>query len=1255
MIKGLKPISLTDLNLFKDAFARGNRSGWIHYFPLIYLYSLGKNHTILYREDSGSICTFFYKKNLEDPAGGRLAIYFPPAPMNGTALKNAIELVNDYNKSKYTRIVWLDEQEADELGYVSGLKFELNYKYEEYLYNPELYRDMAGKQFARIRNQNNKILKIPNLEILPYTAKYADECLNLLINWETTQGAKYEHFDDRIYTRNCLKYADLFDEKDLLGKVITIDNEIKSFAFGGQMFGDIATWFISKSDHSVTGLNNYILCELFRSLEPYKLINGSSDLGYPGLKFAKESLQPVDKLKIYDAKRVANISIPVSRGEKFEAVQLSKGVEPEFLCNELEGLRKISPADMEKYMEALQKSPQRMSINYFPSLLAAGSSPKASILVGEDSGSLCIYLLQHSPGDNRLHLYLPPMPMDNRVLANCFTKINAYNRDFSGRLLWINESLREEVAALGNIELIKVDQEYLYDIKSFQNLDDGRYKILHAQLAKVTKKNEITAKPFTLQDRYACLEILETWHFNQKNAKAKLEKYSRLKFVILFFDQFLQNQLYGRVYEIKGQVRGFAFGGPIAGEIGCSFLNVTDNDIEGLSYYIWHDFAANMKSISVINAPEDSGFKEFLHEETDQAAIKVESIFQARQIGEESVGAQAIAGIDILKGLKTLAIGDQAFFNRYLSISANTSWISFFPYLYSFAQRNRWALYWELYRGSVCLYCLRERTSGKRLSLYLPPFPFRATTLEYALSKVNQFNNDESGEILWVEESEQQEIARLGYDLRKVADEYFYSKESLDAFLSTWTVAGNVTLRKYTEEDEEACLDVLARWRTDCLDQGITNTGYYYKRSCIKNSLKYMDGSIIGEVLLVDGKIQSVCFAGSAIPQYVTFFVTIASPEYNEMKLFQQASMARNFSAQFFNNSVERDDETAPYLSDEVLPAKVHGLYSAKPSAATEEQEFELEARNINASIYILAARRLGLDVNVVSALNSYCVISKNKKKLYVYHNATSETNVACRRMTNNKFFSQNLLRAGGIPVPDAKIFRPEYEDKIIRYVEKNSPVVIKPIVGSNSIGVTVDPRTPEEVRAALSLIKSGKIMVEHFIPGEDYRILIHNGRVIEVLLWVPPYVVGNGLDSLHILTEIKNEYNRDNKLDQIVVDFDHLHQQGFDLGYVPDKGQRVFLHHLSEPYVGGETIKVDLQTIHPDNMKMFVRAAELSGLVLAGLDFRSENLSIPFSKNGACVNEINSTPHLWPHYFCEQRKDLSSVKAILEDYFSEC
>jgi len=974
MIDGLKVISLDDLDLFKDAFAEGKRKGSIHYFPFLYFYSLGKNRDLLYCLDSGSICTFLHKKNLEDPTGGRLAIYFPPAPMNVTALKNSIELISDYNRDKFTRIVWLDEQEAVELASVPGLEYELNYKYEEYMYNPDLYRDMAGKKFARIRNQNNKIFKTPHLEILPYDTKYADQCLNLLKDWEATQGTKYEFFDDRGYTRSCLKFVDLFPEQDLFGKVITIDDQVKSFGFAGQMHSDLATWFIAKSDHSVTGLNNFMLCDLFRSLQSFSLINGSSDLGYPGLKFAKESLQPVDKLKIYNATKVNSVKIPVSK---------SKTV----------------------------------------------------------------------------------------------------------------------------VSLIK---------------------------------------------------------------------------------------------DIGGHV-----------------------------------------------------FDESLREKFKLPPLLSEGLFQARQLRAGSLTIPADTRTDILKGLKVLSIEDQEIICRCLSASEHKAWISFFPFLISFSERNRWKLYWEKYRGSVCLYCMRESSSGQRLSLYLPPFPFRKTTLIYAIKKIDQFNQNENGKITWVEESMREEIARMGYDVIKVGDEYIYSKESLATFFNNQAIADNIIIRKYAKDDEQECLDLLKRWRADCIEKGVTTTGYYYKRSCIQNAHQYIEGTIIGEVLLVDGTIQGVCFAGVVNPKYAICFVTIASPEYSEMKLLQQASMAGNFSTPFFNNYAEKVEASAPYLSDHIQPVEIHGLYSARKHASTDGRKLELETKNINTSIYILAARKLGLQVDVMSFYYSYCVISKNDKKLFVYFNATSETNVASRRMTNNKYFSQRILREGGVPVPESKIFHRNDEEKIIGYVRRFSPVVIKPIKGSNSVGVTINPQTDEEIRAAIRLVNSGKVMVERFIPGGDYRILIYRGRVLEVLMWVPPYVIGNGLDTLHVLVGEKNRFYWDNALDSIVVDCNHLSQQGLDMAYVPNSGQKVFVHHLSESPIGGEPVKVDLRNIHPENIKMFVKAAELSGLVLAGLDFRSEDLSVPYNENAACVNEINSTPHVWPHYFCEQKKDLSAVMEILEEYFS--
>ncbi|MDD3813432.1 MAG: phosphatidylglycerol lysyltransferase domain-containing protein [Desulfocapsaceae bacterium] len=630
MITELKPISLDDLELFKDAFASGKQQGWVHFFPFLYFTSRRKSRELLFYKDSGSLCLFLHKKNQQDPSSGRMALYFPPTPMNATALKNSINLINDYNKSNNARIIYVDEHDAHEIAGMPNSQLEIKFRGEEYLYDPKLYREMAGAKFAKMRNDFNHLQRTYSLEIIPYDITYADQCLALLKHWEVTQGAKYDSVSDKIFTRNCLRMADKFEAPDLIGKMILVDNQVKSFGFIGEMYNLISCCFIAKSDHSIPGLNNFMWRQLMLSVESSDLVNGTSDLGHPGLKFAKKMLRPVEMIKIFNARQVRAVTTGVRGG---------KGVLP--------------------------------------------------ATVATDSVSQSLY-----------------------------------------------------------------------------------------------------------------------------------------------------------------------------------------------------------------TAPE----------------------------------AQASRYHYFMNELKILSLADQTIFDQCLMASGNKSWISFFPFLYSFSQRRRRSLYWELYRGSICLYYLLERPSGKRLSLYLPPFPFRGETLAYAMDKVNRCNQSEDGEITWVEEVDSENLVRLGYDIRPVENEYIYAKESLDEFVGTCHFSGNTTIRAFTKEDETACLDLLERWRADYLRKGGKYTGYYFKRSCIQNALKYIDGTLVGKVLLIDGNIQGVCFAGTVNSEYVRFFVTITAPEYRELKLFLQASMTRNFSSPFFNNADEQAGESPPYLAEVVRPVARHRLFRAQQS-----------------------------------------------------------------------------------------------------------------------------------------------------------------------------------------------------------------------------------------------------------------------------------------------------------------------------------
>lgn len=1253
MIDGLKPIGIEDLNSFKEAFAQGKRRGWIHFFPFLFFFAQSKNRELLFCWDSGSLCLFLHKWSANDQTSGTLALYFPPVPMHPQALKNSISLMNDFNKGKNSRIVWIDEHECKGVTEILGDRFTVSFKEEEYLYDPKLYRQMVGAKFAKMRQTFNHLQRLETLTSLPYESKYSDQCLAVLKHWEETQGNKHGSVEDKIYTRRCLAMADRFSAPDLIGKILVVGNEIKSFGFVGKMYDQMGCGFIVKSDHSLPGLNNYMLSQLMQAMESCELVNGASDLGLPGLKLAKQMMRPVGMNKIFNARQATSGigSVSVVTKNIVGDIAVGEGMS-EFLHNELQGLKEVVVADRERYKAALEKSAQSIWMNYFPSLLSINATLTRTILLGEDSGSLCVYLLIHWPRQIRLHLYLPPMPFNQQVLLRCLQRINAFNGDLTGRILWIGETLKNEIEAMGVCTVKECDQEFIYDPKTFLDLNGSKYKILRYHLRRAEKAGKIHGRPFVAGDKGACLRLLEKWRRDMVQKGMKVDGYAANRACIFLFDQCPVEDLQGWVYEIDGQIRGFAFGGHLTGEFGCSFVHATDHDFPSLGYYAHHDFYKSMTKYFAINEAGTGGLEGLKFVKDKLAPVRLESIYRGRQKRVARQVSLSVRKTELISGLKPLSLEDYPLFNHCSIVAGKTAWISFFPFLIGFGKRDGHTLCWELFRGSICLYYLSEKSSKKRLSLYFPPFPLRSTTLAYAMDKVNFFNGDKDGEITWVEEIDREDITRLGYSVRRVDEDIVYTREKFEEILRSFPVEDKIATRPYTEDDEKTCLDLLEKWRSHQHEKGLGNTGYYYKKSCIRNAFKYKDGVLSGAVLLVDGNIQGVCFAGAVNPEYAVIFVSITDPEIAELELYQQAKMIEYFSAKFFISSAIGSDGNGQNRGGQRLFESGQSLYRASQTGRKRTGLSMGEVKDRNTALYILTAKELGLKVDIISASYSYCVISNGKKALHVYHNTTSISDVATRKVTHNKYLSQSLLDKAGIPVPDAEVFEIKDMDKILAYVERNKPIVIKPIKGSNSVGVTVDPRSQEEIRRAIEEVTDDKVMVEKFVRGRDYRILIYKGRIIDVLLWVPPYVVGNGLDSLQALVENKNSYFIANDLHIIQEDFEYLASQGMTMEYVPKRGQQVYLHQLSEPTVGGEAVRIDRKMIHPINIEMFLKTAEVSGLSLAGLDFISQDLMVPYKENGAGINEINSTPHIWPHYFAEQKEDLSAVRAILQGYF---
>jgi cyanophycin synthetase len=234
----------------------------------------------------------------------------------------------------------------------------------------------------------------------------------------------------------------------------------------------------------------------------------------------------------------------------------------------------------------------------------------------------------------------------------------------------------------------------------------------------------------------------------------------------------------------------------------------------------------------------------------------------------------------------------------------------------------------------------------------------------------------------------------------------------------------------------------------------------------------------------------------------------------------------------------------------------------------------------------------------------------------------------------------KNLLEAAEIPVPRGTVVRSEagLKDAIEKY---GYPLVIKPIDGNHGKGNTTNITTWEHAVTALeSAQRYGRsVIVERFITGFDFRILVINYKFICAALRTPAAVKGDGVHTIQYLIDEVNKDSRrgfghEKVLTQITVDgssMKMLEEVGYTLETVPPKGELVLLKTTANLSTGGTSEDVT-DEVHPENIVMCERIAKIIGLDICGIDIMAKDLRTPVSENGGAILEVNAAPGFRMH-----------------------
>jgi cyanophycin synthetase len=239
-----------------------------------------------------------------------------------------------------------------------------------------------------------------------------------------------------------------------------------------------------------------------------------------------------------------------------------------------------------------------------------------------------------------------------------------------------------------------------------------------------------------------------------------------------------------------------------------------------------------------------------------------------------------------------------------------------------------------------------------------------------------------------------------------------------------------------------------------------------------------------------------------------------------------------------------------------------------------------------------------------------------------------------------NKEQTKKMLDAASIPVASGGICVDEEDlEAVVKKI--GYPIVLKPLDGNHGKGASINVKTWEDAVEGLAYAKkySHRVIVEKFITGYDFRVLIIDNKLVAAAKREPAHVKGDGKQTIQQLIDETNldpkrGYGHENVLTQIDVDRDTtdlLEKLGYTLETIPRKDEVVYLKSTANLSTGGTSVDVT-DMMHPENIFLCERISRVIGLDICGVDIMAENLTQPLKENGGCILEVNAAPGFRMH-----------------------
>jgi D-alanine-D-alanine ligase-like ATP-grasp enzyme len=291
----------------------------------------------------------------------------------------------------------------------------------------------------------------------------------------------------------------------------------------------------------------------------------------------------------------------------------------------------------------------------------------------------------------------------------------------------------------------------------------------------------------------------------------------------------------------------------------------------------------------------------------------------------------------------------------------------------------------------------------------------------------------------------------------------------------------------------------------------------------------------------------------------------------------------------------------------------------------------------------------------------------KLKKLIYGWisdrymHGCSNYNSLEVRKGCRSKAQGRAVFAKNGVPHAKGLIFFwPGQARKCA--MQYGFPVVIKPNVSGYSRGSYFPINSFRELYKAIfwARVWWPTTVIEQYLKGANYRVLATDHGLLSVIRRYPPFITGDGRDSIATLIDRENSVRESMQLyptifpisknEQVVK---HLEKQSLTLDSVPDSGVVIELYHRVALAPGGVVETIDQKTIPEENTALFKDVVKMFDANVLGIDvIFEEGIEIGYKQQKCIFIEVNSRPYMKMHYYPRygEVEDLSSALSELDE-----